>query len=884
MSSEGTNYNQHHHSVDPSHAYPSGGTTGNLSSHNQPPSLPPTDQGSQSYQHNMPYSQSGGMTGSTQQGSSGAVPMTPYGNSLPPLTSPYMMGHFHTVGMDSSADTPSAYFMSPSYPLQAPRSILKPKMEPQSGSDRRYHENTNASASSTRDPSASVGPANQNMNRVDTNSGTQNGQFPTTHSQTNANSISGGKEELPRRILQFEPSPSQHGNPSAQSIDTKSQGHKDSSSPNKMSPLDGSHRTLMERYGHQQSYESSHGYQAQYDFYNPAGASGNRNQNHGQYPMQTSQRLPGSSVKKTTFSPHISNAFDGMPFVDFHPNSDTKFDELMISPAVGMSSRGGRAGGNMRRTTYDLHDNPSFNIDHGSPMSIRKNNSATRYCTPIVTGGNDRSRVASAGTYSGRSEQNYRPSPPSGMSSEYDSHLRHYHRPYPTIRGDNPSPVRFDTSAQPDQHYGISPSMHFQTPVIPRSYQESGSGSGRSDQNSGRSQQTFPDPSRNFHPHHRVPPQPHMHPAQSSYPHPAFPPGYPYPFHGASGTPMHSPYDGQYMPFHYPPQVGRKRKSEPRKQPVAKDSKKKKMYSDWVGVTFNRTHKKYQACITHYRKQHYLGRYMLAVDAAKAYDMAARELKGAGWKVNFEDDGEYCNAKEKELQKHFTEKNATTEEEKATVRRMFEAVHPTVQELREKLGVAAPANVPMHVVPREGMTYSMLMQNQKAQHFQARNHNSMPMPPVPIQHYPSSMPRNHQIPPFATQYAVPKTTETAHGNSALGLAVTPSPNVQAINKQLPTPSPNLQQMTPDARLAGMSPSAEMTPMSSDSLKGLLMPSTVKAKVDNRQSDEQALKGVQKDIFSSPTSNDNQVTDSSNNASTNATDKNAAASALLMIGQ
>lgn len=61
--------------------------------------------------------------------------------------------------------------------------------------------------------------------------------------------------------------------------------------------------------------------------------------------------------------------------------------------------------------------------------------------------------------------------------------------------------------------------------------------------------------------------------------------------------------------------------------------KKKKMYSDFVGVTYNKTHSKYQACITHYRKQHYLGRYKLAVDAALAYDESARLLKGSSWKV-----------------------------------------------------------------------------------------------------------------------------------------------------------------------------------------------------------------------------------------------------------
>jgi hypothetical protein len=41
-----------------------------------------------------------------------------------------------------------------------------------------------------------------------------------------------------------------------------------------------------------------------------------------------------------------------MPFVDFHPNSDTKLDDLMISPAVGMSNRGGRSGGNMRYVAF----------------------------------------------------------------------------------------------------------------------------------------------------------------------------------------------------------------------------------------------------------------------------------------------------------------------------------------------------------------------------------------------------------------------------------------------------------------------------------------------------------------------------------------------------
>jgi len=77
--------------------------------------------------------------------------------------------------------------------------------------------------------------------------------------------------------------------------------------------------------------------------------------------------------------------------------------------------------------------------------------------------------------------------------------------------------------------------------------------------------------------------------------------------------------------------------------------KRKKMYSDYVGVTFNKTHNKFQACITHFRKQHYLGRYRLAVDAAKAYDESAKLLKGAGWKINFSSEKDFEKAKQAEI-------------------------------------------------------------------------------------------------------------------------------------------------------------------------------------------------------------------------------------------
>ena len=109
----------------------------------------------------------------------------------------------------------------------------------------------------------------------------------------------------------------------------------------------------------------------------------------------------------------------------------------------------------------------------------------------------------------------------------------------------------------------------------------------------------------------------------------------------------------------------KKRKSEG-KTPAAPVSqrKRKKMYSDFVGVTYNKTHAKFQACITHYRKQHYLGRYKLAVDAAKAYDESARLLKGKGWKINFKTEEDYLLAKKKEEEKNIAvSKMGNTEDE-----------------------------------------------------------------------------------------------------------------------------------------------------------------------------------------------------------------------------
>lgn len=206
-------------------------------------------------------------------------------------------------------------------------------------------------------------------------------------------------------------------------------------------------------------------------------------------------------------------------------------------------------------------------------------------------------------------------------------------------------------------------------------------------------------------PHHHVyhrydgPPSPSVAreggPAESAPAYQGYHPGYgpPPPHGGAYGAPPHYGHHPQYHPHgppqHYgyhpaqygmyghpppmPPSSGaakkRKATGQGRRGGAStgtggrvggfgatssagdKDKRRKKMYSDYVGVTYNKTHQKYQACITHYRKQHYLGRYRLAVDAARAYDESAKLLKGSGWKINFGSVEEYEIAKKNELER-----------------------------------------------------------------------------------------------------------------------------------------------------------------------------------------------------------------------------------------
>lgn len=428
-----------------------------------------------------------------------------------------------------------------------------------------------------------------------------------------------------------------------------------------------------------------------------------------------------------------------------------------------------------RRVPYDLQDQPVFNEQHNSPIAIRRNTnnaSATRYCTPIVTGGNDRSRVTSASSFnllnSGPSEQNYRPSPPQGgRHDDFDSHMQYYHRPYPTMRGGQSSPTRYDDKTASSKSQGLSSSDHrygssshghgsspiYATPVFPRggapapSSKETTSGSIR---NSLGSSSSGGHSTHGSHPNYPTPTTYYEHHSHgsgmSSYP-PHAPhsnPPAPYPRHDGPYPPPHTSYMGSgtspygtHPPPPYPaqgypspydapgysnPHVGhmpyphdyrsavekKRRRTEPGGRKAPKPPKRKKMYSDFVGVTYNKTHAKFQACITHYRKQHYLGRYKLACDAAKAYDQSAKLLKGNGWKINFQNEEEYHSAKEKEL-REVEEKRQGSGIDVNTLRKSYEASFPTEAALREKLGLQ-PKPPQQHVMSHTSPSMVMSMQ------------------------------------------------------------------------------------------------------------------------------------------------------------------------------
>jgi len=332
--------------------------------------------------------------------------------------------------------------------------------------------------------------------------------------------------------------------------------------------------------------------------------------------------------------------------------SDGRFDyrsnNFQVSPAVAISRRGC----SKRRSPYDERYRESqLTINQASPQSLPRHASAVRYCTPIVTGG-DRSRTAifpPSTDYDSENGKHQNRLTPSSKSPHYedtfDSHLRHYHRPYPSA----PSPTRFDVSpkraspgpyATPDISRGQSSTGHSQDPHREISFYENNTYPNQSFQRSNGKE--------NFYFGGTAP---HYMPYGSRVYSPYAAPGM---IGGHVGYRTHS-----HLPPHDMPNATKKRRlnqnegnNKKTKPKAAKPPRRKKMYSDFVGVTYNKTHAKFQACITHYRKQHYLGRYKLAVDAAKAYDESAKELKGDGWKINFQSEEEYELAKQKELDKN----------------------------------------------------------------------------------------------------------------------------------------------------------------------------------------------------------------------------------------
>ncbi len=575
-----------------------------------------------------------------------------------------------------------------------------------------------------------------------------------------------------------------------------------------------------------------------------------------------------------------------------------------------------------------------------------RNTSATRYCTPIVTGGNDRSRVAPNGSFSGQSEKNYRPSPPGGDSggrgggrydTDYDSHMRHFHRPYPTIRGGQPSPTRYDDQPPPPSQpssdrynapsSGTSPHGMYATPVFPRG------GTGPMPSTGG------PDPSSTRVPSHnhssRLPHPSSYYDPQMPYHHNPHPPMYhrdPYPPHGHGshhapysmhapppGGPYYSPYDqshAAHLNGHvHPPDYGhipekkRRRTDTEKAKKNTKQQRRKKMYSDYVGVTYNKTHAKFQACITHYRKQHYLGRYKLAVDAAKAYDQSAKLLKGDGWKINFQSEKEYELAKDKEL-REVEEKRQASGMDSYSLRKSYEATFPTTEMLREKLGlnakppaqksdVTAPivaSTVPIQQLTKSNGNYSEVSPH-SAEQISGKTSTTAPEKTAPLQqgvtHFVDnkveSKTQGSQIRPVATSCATHNDSSQAN-SSNLNAAVTPSPNVQNLNKgnglmNEPLMSPGFDSPSADYILGTGTPFS----MPDSSLK-LGMSSTMKAQ---RPSDSTpgGLDMVASNIFPSPKPNtpnsdrkshDDFADETEEKQGNKEPEKEAAASALLMI--
>lgn len=605
-------------------------------------------------------------------------------------------------------------------------------------------------------------------------------------------------------------------------------------------------------------------------------------------------------------------------------------NSFMVSPALAISKRG-----NSKRSPYDLHEQAFVNDPSSSPTVMRdstSHNSATRYCTPIVTGNNDRrsrhismshnqnnmNQYPAVGDGDG-GERNYRPSPITGgayggsssghvdtHNDSYDSHLRHYHRPYPTIRGGQSSPSRFDLESSPRQRLpGESASPQaYETPMVhrgthspsdrvtgassevPPSQSATNTSSSRQSSNMrsepGSSSHYFDHPgASNHHPYHGPPPiggiggsnSYHRQPSMQNHNHPSYPKD-PYhfgpPHHSQppqmylqSNTGFFSPYDthghmnsmknshhpnhhgpppshssehqhhhhnygqnysgsgnnpyhmstdssySQYPHQHHPssnshhhihqtpvdqPQNKRRRVEEKTKKTSSKPPRRKKMYSDFVGVTYNKTHAKYQACITHYRKQHYLGRYKLAVDAARAYDQSAKLLKGEGWKINFQADEDYEAAKAKEVAIIERRRMAADGNSGVSSEGILQ-YDPTSRMVKEKLGLRMPMSQDPSIVAEKMLADRLsAVAKQAADHADQLKQNGVDITK-----------KNKTI--CASIRRQSSTNVTNDAKAAAKSAVTPSPNNTQHTSKPTTVLLNEPLMSP-AFMESKSPSAE----------------------------------------------------------------------------
>ena len=294
-------------------------------------------------------------------------------------------------------------------------------------------------------------------------------------------------------------------------------------------------------------------------------------------------------------------------------------------------------------------------------------------------------------------ERNFRPSPISGEAKRheridghndpYDSHLRHFHRPYPTIRGDHTSPSRLDYDVLPnyydqlgpplDNYRGLQQSLdNFQyAPPLPM-YSNGNMGfySPYEDQ----SRMNFMNNTQSLYGHHMSDYSSHL---LNNVAHQKMMKNNEPPYSQLMSSSHKTPID---QPTNKRRRIVTEKNEKSDKKTSSKIPRRKKMYSDYVGVTYNKTHAKYQACITHYRKQHYLGRYKLAVDAARAYDQSAKLLKGDGWKINFPTDEDYEVAKALEIEVLRMEER---ENPVLTKKKMTKAEKRNARLLKQKIGL-----------------------------------------------------------------------------------------------------------------------------------------------------------------------------------------------------